>query len=199
MSSKDEEIVNPEPQKIPNNPSPEPPIVNPDASQTTNNSVECKTIEEIQKTGVELLVKGLAGFQPTAAMIKCAYSYIYENDDNDSPTQVLENIGLHRSNWYVWKDTEKFLQWWFQVNYDTIALQLPDLYKNLLKRGKNNDTAAAKLIIERFDKDYKPQNSTENKVFIHSPEQAKEDMAVAEELAKKRIDCVIKGENDEMP
>ena len=128
---------------------------------------------DLEQRGIALLVAGIPGFSPSAGMINCAYHYIYENDDNKKPTDILTRIGLVKQNWYDWKENPLFLKWWESVQLETIRLQIPSLYRSLLKRGEISDTAAAKIVIQRFDKEFKERSEADNShTFpVYSPEE----------------------------
>jgi len=173
-------------------PSDEQPIINPDTTET----VKITKTAEIQRTGLDLLVNGILGFVPTAGMTRLLTAYIYDNPKELRPTQLLPKIGMTRENWYNWKTDKKFMEWWIQVQYDTIALKLPDLYRSLYERGQINDTAAAKLVIQRFDPEFRERSESDQKHTFPGYTPPAQD---AINRSKQRESSIIEGKSDVVP
>lgn len=103
-------------------------------------------------------IKPVGGFQPTANMISHALLVI-ENPDRLEKT-IAEELGIQQKNFSLWRHNPDYCRWYNSFFNDMASSRLlPNLYKALYNRAVVQDTAAAKILVERFDKDYKPQTS----------------------------------------
>ncbi len=100
------------------------------------------------------LIFGSNEFSPSALMAQTLAEYITQ-EDNLLPHQILKKNGRARENWYIWSKRKGFLDWWNGVIDGVFSKQrLGDLYSALYRRGLSNDTAAAKVFLQRYDPKY---------------------------------------------
>ena len=105
-------------------------------------------------------------FEPTALMIKTVSVYLEglkSQEESLTPPQVLVQIGHGRQNWYNWLKRPLFKEWWDKVCtefYTNTALY--NVHGAIYRRAMANSDQAAKMFLERFDKDYKPATAQEH-------------------------------------
>ena len=133
---------------------------NTDAADQDKSGQEADLPEDV--VGLQQLL-GFGDYQPTALQVKLVYAYLHHNPEQLSPTRLLTKLGHSRTIWYHWRKTPGFLKWFNEVIDSGFSDKLPQLYSALFARAVHHDTAAAKLYIERYDEDYKPQSKTDNK------------------------------------
>ena len=98
------------------------------------------------------LIFGSPEHSPTALQTQLLYNYITD-EEGRTPPQLLRAMGNAPHMWWVWpKRHPGFLKWWNTIIEHTFAAyRLNDIYNALCRRGVKHDTAAAKIVIQRFD------------------------------------------------
>ena len=161
--------------------------------------------ENKQKTGLTTIrhelpkMFGVEGFQPTARMIEFAYAYRHMLEkvglDEDmhvvSPAQLCrDGLGFSQSLYYKWQKKEGFQKWLQKVLNDWFGTTgLQSVYSAMYRRALQNSPQDAKMLLERFDREYKPQTSTEHKLAgIRPPDEQTEQQAI--EASKQRVKAV---------
>lgn len=85
--------------------------------------------------------------------------YMRENGYDASITEACEACKIARRSYYDWFENPKFSKWWLEQANKHFELRLPKVQDALLRQAGDPkapkvDTAAAKLVLERFDKSY---------------------------------------------
>ena len=128
-------------------------------------------IAQLEKTKQKLthklpiMVAGYKGFSPTALQIQvlCKVLQLNAINDDTKPYLILEEMGKSNSNWYEWVKRADFCEWWHAAHVEYHSKTgLAGMYNAVQRRGLANSSQDAKLYLERFDKQYKPQTTTEN-------------------------------------
>ena len=120
------------------------------------------------------LIFGSKQFSPSALMAQTLAEYITQ-EDNLLPHQILKKNGRARENWYIWSKRKGFLDWWNGVIDGVFSKQrLGDLYSALYRRGLNNDTAAAKIFLQRYDPKYTERSQQDQRLSFQGYEPAAE-------------------------
>ena len=114
--------------------------------------------KKIINTSISSLYK-TADFEPTAAMLQALDAYL-NADEPISRRQAVGATDHHPTLLYTWLKKPGFDKWWSQaVDRKIEDLHLSDVKKALLHSAtKRHDTTAAKILLERYDKDYKPSS-----------------------------------------
>ena len=98
-------------------------------------------------------------------------------------------VGIHHGSYYRWLNDPNFRRWWMDEAEKYFALQLPRVQGALVvaattaRRSSDAkmDTAAIKLFLERFDKDFIPKTRRNNHLTadFKCSEMTKEELARA--------------------
>lgn len=110
------------------------------------------------KTFINLFTP-IGDFKPLKNQV--AYALLrFEYGNTKTDDAICKEIGIHPSNVSQWKNNPAYNIWYKAFFDQHFATQkLPKLYEALYGRACAQDTAAAKIIIERYDKQYKPESS----------------------------------------
>lgn len=126
-------------------------------AKTTQTQKNPQHLQEIQTSeeftpNIRTIIFGDPNHTPTATQTQLLYNYITD-EEGRTPTALLRAMGKTPENWWVWpKRYPGFLAWWNKcVNHVFSEYRLNDLYNALYRRGSKHDTAAAKIVIQRFD------------------------------------------------
>ena len=105
-------------------------------------------------------IYGVDGFIPTGLQIRCLVAFVRSNGQK-SPAQVLrDDAGGSYRTWYRWMaDDNGFINWWKTcIDHALKGPILSRVYLAIARRAMKDSNQDAKLMLERFDKDYKPQS-----------------------------------------
>ena len=92
-----------------------------------------------------------------------ALTYARERGYRYSVTDLCAEIGIGRRTYYDWFANPAFDAWWQRGWQEWFTRELPGVYGDL--RAGEANAHSAKLLIERFDRGYKPQSRQEQ---VHS-------------------------------
>lgn len=140
--------------------------------------------KKIIKTSISPLYK-IGDFEPTTAMLQALDAFL-NAEEPISRRQAVEATGHHPTLLYQWLKKPGFGQWWTQaVDRKIETLHLADVKKALLHSAtKRYDTPAAKILLERYDPQYKPITKQELDVY---PGRRPDDRGEAVQASKDRL------------
>lgn len=140
--------------------------------------------KKLIKTSISPLYK-TGDFEPTAAMLQVVDAFL-NAEEPISRRQAVEATGHHPTLLYQWLKKPGFKQWWTQaVDKKIETLHLADVKKALLYSAiKRYDTAAAKILLERYDQQYKPITKQELDVY---PGRRPEDRGQAVQASQDKL------------
>lgn len=149
--------------------------------------------KKIIKTSISPLYK-IGDFEPTAAMLQAVDAFL-NAEEPISCRQAVEATGHHPTLLYQWLKKPGFKQWWTQaVDRKIETLHLADVKKALLHSAtKRYDTPAAKLLFERYDRQYKPTTKQELDVY---PGRRPEDRHQAIQASCQRLAAYQQSQRD---
>jgi hypothetical protein len=158
------------------------------------------------KRGLKVVASPLLGsdeFRPTALQIQFAQIYLRRladdemNEENSRGFEIsiLEN-DLHKNgqNWYNWKVNAGFMKWFLSLRegfHGTIGLA--NVHNSIYKHALKDSPADRKLMLERFDRNYKPQTSQSISFVGSRPADNvnEDDMREQSEQFRKRIESKV--------
>jgi hypothetical protein len=76
-------------------------------------------------------------------------------------TELCAAAGVARRTWYNWFDSPDFRAWWENERDKYMAREITRVYGHLLDQALHDapgNVRAAKLLLERFDRQYRPQH-----------------------------------------
>ncbi len=100
-------------------------------------------------------------WHPTENQV-AALEYVLERDCKFKIAEMAKAIGMSRRNWCDWRHTPAFVAWWKEKLDEWVVDELPAIYAALVRAAKGQKSAsrmqvaAAKVLIERFDRAYAP-------------------------------------------
>lgn len=115
-------------------------------------------------------------YTPTQLQTQTLLAYL-QDDQSRSPAIILDKTGHSRDNWWKWLVRyPNFLAWWNRTIERVFTDQrLNDLYQALYRRGMQQDTAAVKLLMQRFDPKYTERSTQDHRVGFAGYEPAAAD------------------------
>lgn len=102
-------------------------------------------------------------WHPTEYQVK-ALEYVLLKECHFTIKAMAKAIGMEPNNWTYWRKIPGFVAWWRQNLDEYMHDQLPVIMATLLKIAKGGkvatrmQVAAAKLIMERYDRAYIPRS-----------------------------------------
>jgi len=102
-------------------------------------------------------------FRPTKAMVRFLRAWA-----NLPPSQPVTNLALaleakvHVRTVYSWLRKDQFVAWWAEQSDKLVSSDLSKVWRAVLLAACRGDTGAAKLYVERFDRNYKPVRKSEH-------------------------------------
>ncbi len=158
------------------------------------NQADMQETQTIENTGpnVRSLIFGIGDYEPTLLQSQLILEYITDEEAR-TPPQILRAMGKAPESWWQWpKRHPGFLKWWNAIVEHVFAEhRLNDLYNSLYKRGRMQDTAAAKIVIQRFDPRFTERNQTDSRHSFAGYEPAA--AARSEERQRKALAEQVQG------
>lgn len=146
--------------------------------QTRENNIEdiAAIVTEESIADVRALIFGSATFTPTQLMTQTLHDYLGD-EEGLTPQAILRKNGRSADNWWLWPKRHKgFTEWWNGIiNNICSEHKIHDLYKALYKRGLSNDTAATKIFLQRYDKNYVERTQQDQRLSFQGYEPADAD------------------------
>jgi hypothetical protein len=110
----------------------------------------------------------LTAWSPTEKQ-RAALAYAQEHGYDHTVSALCQAIDVARQTYYGWWDTAEFAEWWLEQAERWFKLRLPAVYEAMHRRaaggwdgkGKPPNMAAARLLLERFDKGFAPRSRQE--------------------------------------
>ena len=107
-------------------------------------------------------------YEPTKEQLSC-YAIQRDGDYLIPITQMCVESGVGRTTYYGWFGNPAFASWWQTEAENHFARKLPAVYGSLsdsaavvrTRADGSRDTQAARTLLERFDRGFKPQSKTE--------------------------------------
>ncbi len=111
---------------------------------------------------------------------------------------MAEAIGASPTTVGNWFHDPDFCEWFEKETNRHVSLQLTLVWQAMYDKAVGGNVPAAKLFVERFDKDYKPVVKTEADVTHLLPElsELEQDQLAA---ARQNFDRLVEGLNPELP
>ncbi len=156
-----------------------------------------KSLEAERKTAVGADYPAHLGdenFKPSTLQGRTLHLYL-KDEKGLSPGMLIKSQGSQYSLWYKWRKNKKFCTWWDAAITKVYTNErLFNLYNAMYRRALTHDTAAAKIIIQRFDLEFTERSSSDSKHSFPgftpgngNAERARERMAEAIEQQKKSV------------
>ncbi len=132
---------------------------------------------------------GIDEFSPTLLQCQALIAFA-ESTKNETVPQILKQLGHDRTGWYRWQKQPGFLNWWNEcIERSFKASDLMRMYKAMLNRAIVHDTAAGKIIAQRFDPKYTERSSTDTRhTFAGYVPESPESVSAAIARSRKRVE-----------
>ena len=147
------------------------------------------------------MAKNLTKWEPNENQCK-AQEYAQANDYQYKVCDLCQAVGISRQAFYLWRDDPEFCRWWSSEVDKHFAGSLDELYSGQLAIARNgavntSQTAAAKLLMERFDAVYAKQSmfNVPGGVSIHFHALADPESASVIDVESEPVRELVAGED----
>lgn len=131
----------------------------------------------------------VANFNPTAKMLQVISKYLQILAVNPliKPTDIVkQSKDCSLNTWYTWQKKPGFCRWFDEAVTEYFESSgLTCVHKRIYERAMDNSPQDSKLMLERFDRKYKPQQRLEH-VVGHEPPEDNQQGAVAARSEERR-------------
>jgi hypothetical protein len=133
---------------------------------------------------------------PTILQCRLFLAFIDDSEERSPQVILRDDLGSGTNLWYMWcKGTPGFNKWWNTCLESVYSgFRLNEVWRAMIRRAKQNSPQDAKMVLERFDTQYKPTTAQE-RIYSVAPLPDQDQAALAESSRKrevKRIESTVK-------